>query len=60
MQPVGINAVDHGFPNCLCPCIRPKQCNLPALQGKLRMLYECYPMAMLVEKAGGRAIDGKQ
>lgn len=29
-------------------------------KGKLRMLYECYPMAMLVEKAGGRAIDGKQ
>jgi hypothetical protein len=29
------------------------------VQGKLRMLYECYPMAMLMEKAGGRAIDGK-
>ncbi|GAB4816067.1 hypothetical protein N2152v2_003113 [Parachlorella kessleri] len=28
-------------------------------KGKLRMLYECYPMAMLMEKAGGRAIDGK-
>jgi len=26
-------------------------------KGKLRMLYECYPMAMLVEQAGGRAID---
>jgi len=27
-------------------------------KGKLRMLYECYPMAMLTEQAGGRAIDG--
>ena len=27
-------------------------------KGKLRMLYECYPMAFLVEQAGGRAIDG--
>ena len=27
--------------------------------GKLRMLYECYPMAMLMEQAGGLAIDGK-
>ncbi len=27
--------------------------------GKLRMLYECYPMAMLVEQAGGLAIDGE-
>lgn len=28
-------------------------------KGKLRMLYECYPMAMLMEQAGGHAIDGK-
>jgi fructose-1,6-bisphosphatase I len=28
-------------------------------KGKLRMLYECYPMAMLVEKAGGKAVDGQ-
>lgn len=28
-------------------------------KGKLRMLYECYPMAMLMEQAGGSAIDGK-
>lgn len=27
-------------------------------KGKLRMLYECYPMAWLMEQAGGRAIDG--
>ena len=28
-------------------------------KGKLRMLYECYPMAMLMEQAGGKASDGK-
>ena len=28
-------------------------------KGKLRMLYECYPMAMLIEQAGGQAIDGR-
>ncbi|MGB5446613.1 MAG: class 1 fructose-bisphosphatase, partial [Psychromonas sp.] len=27
-------------------------------QGKLRILYECNPMAFLVEQAGGRATDG--
>jgi fructose-1,6-bisphosphatase I len=27
--------------------------------GKLRLLYECFPMAFVVEHAGGRAIDGK-
>lgn len=27
--------------------------------GKLRLLYECNPMAMLVEQAGGRATDGR-
>jgi len=26
-------------------------------KGKLRMLYECYPMAMLMEQAGGLAVD---
>ncbi len=26
--------------------------------GKLRLLYECNPMALIVEAAGGRAIDG--
>ena len=28
--------------------------------GKLRMLYECFPMAFIIEQAGGKAIDGKQ
>ncbi|MEE9374443.1 MAG: class 1 fructose-bisphosphatase [Saprospiraceae bacterium] len=28
-------------------------------EGKLRLLYECNPMAMLIENAGGRATDGK-
>ncbi len=27
--------------------------------GKLRLMYECNPMAMIVESAGGRATDGK-
>jgi fructose-1,6-bisphosphatase I len=27
--------------------------------GKLRLMYECNPMAFIVEQAGGRAIDGK-
>jgi len=29
-----------------------------APQGKLRLLYECNPMAFLAEQAGGEAIDG--
>lgn len=29
-----------------------------APHGKLRLLYECAPMALLAEQAGGRAIDG--
>jgi fructose-1,6-bisphosphatase I len=29
-----------------------------APQGKLRLLYECAPMALLMEQAGGRATDG--
>jgi fructose-1,6-bisphosphatase I len=28
-------------------------------KGKLRLLYECNPFAFIVEKAGGRATDGK-
>lgn len=28
--------------------------------GKLRLLYECNPLAYLVEKAGGKATDGQQ
>ncbi|AVR45665.1 class 1 fructose-bisphosphatase [Christiangramia fulva] len=30
-----------------------------APNGKLRLLYECNPMAFLAEQAGGKAIDGK-
>jgi len=29
-------------------------------EGKLRLLYECIPMAYIVSVAGGRAIDGKK
>jgi fructose-1,6-bisphosphatase I len=29
-------------------------------QGKLRLLYECIPMAFLMQQAGGRASDGHQ
>ncbi len=29
-------------------------------KGKLRLLYECNPMAFIIEQAGGRASDGKQ
>jgi len=28
--------------------------------GKLRLLYECNPFAMIIEQAGGKATDGKQ
>jgi fructose-1,6-bisphosphatase I len=28
--------------------------------GKLRLLYECYPLAFLAEQSGGKATDGKQ
>lgn len=31
-----------------------------APQGKLRLLYECNPMAFLIEQAGGKASDGYQ
>jgi fructose-1,6-bisphosphatase I len=29
-------------------------------KGRLRMLYECAPIAMLIEQAGGRATDGSE
>lgn len=29
-------------------------------RGRLRMLYECAPIAMLIEQAGGRATDGSE
>jgi len=28
--------------------------------GKLRLLYECNPFAMIIEQAGGKATDGHQ
>lgn len=28
-------------------------------QGKLRLLYECNPLAFIIEQAGGKATDGK-
>ena len=28
-------------------------------QGKLRLLYECNPMAFIIEQAGGKAVSGK-
>jgi fructose-1,6-bisphosphatase I len=28
--------------------------------GKLRLMYECNPMAFIIEQAGGRASNGKQ
>jgi fructose-1,6-bisphosphatase I len=34
--------------------------SLPYPEGKLRLLYECNPMAFIVEQAGGKATDGKQ
>ncbi|KAE8176514.1 class 1 fructose-bisphosphatase [Photobacterium carnosum] len=36
----------------------PSTANYP--NGKLRLLYECNPMALLIEQAGGRATDGQQ
>jgi len=29
-------------------------------QGKLRLMYECNPMAFIIEQAGGKSSDGKQ
>lgn len=29
-------------------------------EGKLRLCYECNPMALIIEEAGGRAINGRQ
>ncbi|MES2520253.1 MAG: class 1 fructose-bisphosphatase [Bacteroidota bacterium] len=29
-----------------------------ALSGKLRLFYECYPLAFVIEQAGGKATDG--
>jgi len=30
------------------------------IDGKLRILYECFPMAKIIEEAGGKAIIGKK
>jgi len=38
--------------------IYPKTTSDP--KGKLRLLYECNPMAFIVEQAGGRATTGSQ
>ncbi|NNF02389.1 MAG: class 1 fructose-bisphosphatase [Bacteroidia bacterium] len=38
--------------------IYPESSSAP--KGKLRLLYECHPMAYIVEQAGGRATDGKE
>ncbi|WP_341657773.1 class 1 fructose-bisphosphatase [Blattabacterium cuenoti] len=38
--------------------IYPKTASSP--EGKLRLLYECNPMAFLAEQAGGKASDGKK
>lgn len=34
--------------------------SVKAPNGKLRLLYECNPMAFLIEQAGGKATNGKQ
>jgi fructose-1,6-bisphosphatase I len=34
--------------------------NTKSPKGKLRLLYECNPLAFIVEQAGGAAIDGRQ
>ena len=38
--------------------IYPSTRNAP--QGKLRLLYECSPLALIIEQAGGYASDGVQ
>ena len=38
----------------------PKDTRDPAKAGRLRLLYEANPMAMLIEQAGGRASTGRQ
>jgi fructose-1,6-bisphosphatase I len=31
-----------------------------AQNGKLRLFYECYPLAFVIEQAGGKATDGQR
>lgn len=33
-------------------------CTASSIKGKLRLIYECNPMAFIIEQAGGRASDG--
>ncbi|MEP7043091.1 MAG: class 1 fructose-bisphosphatase [Dokdonella sp.] len=40
--------------------IYPRDLRDPAMPGKLRLLYEANPMALIVEQAGGAATDGQQ
>jgi len=35
------------------------QADRKSTKGKLRLLYECFPMAYLVERGGGRAISAR-
>ena len=37
----------------------PRDVRKPGKTGKLRLMYECNPMAMLMEQAGGAATDGE-
>jgi fructose-1,6-bisphosphatase I len=39
--------------------IYPADVRDPSKPGKLRLMYEANPMAMIVEQAGGAATDGK-
>ena len=41
-------------------CMYPADQREPDKPGKLRLMYEANPMALLVEQAGGAATDGKQ
>jgi len=38
----------------------PRDARDPARAGKLRLMYEANPMALLIEQAGGRASDGRE
>ena len=40
--------------------IYPRDARTPDVPGKLRLMYEANPMAMIVEQAGGAATDGHQ
>jgi fructose-1,6-bisphosphatase I len=38
----------------------PRDFRTPAMEGRLRLLYEASPMSFLVEQAGGEAITGRE